>query len=217
MKLSFKLYSAVYFLACFVSLFYIDTEDDFLEMILKISSLTFLAFLYISVSKKINYWYILILMCSIASDAFFIFDPDFLREGVYLVLVNRFLYFIILKDTVLGLKFKYLRNYIIPGFFLFVIISYLLSPYLKDMMNVVFVICFFNISLIVVAYFHFLKRDDRQNRFFFLAVFLIGIADFLLAFNKYLEYNLIMVIIYTVMYYIARYLICLSIIEEKQY
>ena len=217
MDLKFKIYSTVYFIACFISLFFIDVGASLEEMVVKLTSLVFLAFLYISVSKKINYWYILILMCSIGSDSFFIFDPDFLREGLVLVIVERVLYFVILRKTLSKIEMGSVKKYVIPGVFVFIMSSYLLSPYVENMLIAFFIICFLNLGLIGVAFFHLIQKKDRQNIQFFLGVFLIGIADFFLAFNRYLEYSIIMVIIYTVMYYIARYLICISIIEEKRY
>ena len=215
MDLKFKIYSTVYFIACFISLFFIDVGTSLEEMVVKLTSLVFLAFLYISVSKKINYWYIVILMCSIGSDSFFIFDPDFLTEGLALVIVERVLYFIILRKTLSKIEMDSVKKYVIPGIFVFIMSSYLLSPYVENMLIAFFIICFLNLGLIGVAFFHLIQKNDRQNLQFFLGVFFIGAADFLQAFNKYLEYSLFLVITYTVIYYIARYFICVAIIDKK--
>lgn len=214
MGLKFKIYTTIYFLACFVSLFFIDAGTSLEEMVVKILSLVFLAFLYISVSKDINYWYILILMCIIGSDSFFVFDPDFLTEGVILVLIERFLYFIILRKTLSKIKIVSLLTYMIPGILIFGTVLYIYLPYLKDMLGTLFIICFFNITLISVAYLNFLQKNDQKNLFFLLGIFMISAVDFLLVYNKYLEYNFYYVIAYTLVYYVSRYLICYSIIEE---
>lgn len=215
MGLKFKIYTTIYFLACFVSLFFIDAGTSLEEMVVKILSLVFLAFLYISVSKDINYWYILILMCIIGSDSFFVFDPDFLTEGVILVLIERFLYFIILRKTLSKIKIVSLLTYMIPGILIFGTLLYIYLPYLKDMLGTLFVICFFNITLISVAYLNFLQKNDQKNLFFLLGIFMISAVDFLMVYNKYLDYNFYYVIGYTLTYYTARYLICYSIIEER--
>lgn len=214
MGLKFKIYTTIYFLACFVSFFFIDAGTSLEEMVVKILSLVFLAFLYISVSKEINYWYILILMCIIGSDSFFVFDPDFLTEGVILVLIERFLYFIILRKTLSKIKIVSLLTYMIPGILIFGTVLYIYLPYLKDMLGTLFIICFFNITLISVAYLNFLQKNDQKNLFFLLGIFMISAVDFLMVYNKYLDYNFYYVIGYTLTYYTARYLICYSIIEE---
>ncbi|CAM1364110.1 conserved membrane protein of unknown function [Tenacibaculum soleae] len=215
MGLKFKIYTTIYFLACFVSLFFIDAGTSLEEMVVKILSLVFLAFLYISVSKDINYWYILILMCIIGSDSFFVFDPDFLTEGVILVLIERFLYFIILRKTLSKIKIVSLLTYMIPGILIFGTVLYIYLPYLKDMLGTLFIICFFNITLISIAYLKFLQKNDQKNLFFLLGIFMISGVDFLMVYNKYLDYNFYYVIGYTLTYYTARYLICYSIIEER--
>ncbi|WP_271405169.1 hypothetical protein [Tenacibaculum soleae] len=215
MGLKFKIYTTIYFLACFVSLFFIDAGTSLEEMVVKILSLVFLAFLYISVSKDINYWYILILMCIIGSDSFFVFDPDFLTEGVILVLIERFLYFIILRKTLSKIKIVSLLTYMIPGILIFGTVLYIYLPYLKDMLGTLFIICFFNITLISIAYLNFLQKNDQKNLFFLLGIFMISGVDFLMVYNKYLDYNFYYVIGYTLTYYTARYLICYSIIEER--
>ena len=215
MGLKFKIYTTIYFLACFVSLFFIDAGTSLEEMVVKILSLVFLAFLYISVSKDINYWYILILMCIIGSDSFFVFDPDFLTEGVILVLIERFLYFIILRKTLSKIKIVSLLTYMIPGILIFGTVLYIYLPYLKDMLGTLFIICFFNITLISVAYLNFLQKNDQKNLFFLLGIFMISAVDFLMVYNKYLDYNFYYVIGYTLTYYTSRYLICYSIIEER--
>lgn len=215
MESKFNVYSLTYFITCLASLFFIDAGSSLAEMNLKITALIVLSFMYMSISKKINFWYILILMTSIAADSFFVYDPDFLIQGVILVLVNRLLYFVLLRKKIAQIKLSSLVIYLVPGIVIFGVILYLFSPYLKDMLNVLFVICFCNISLISIAYFNFLKNNNKKNLFFLLGVFMVSTCDFFIVYNKYLEYNLYFVLGYTTIYYVARYLICVSVIEER--
>lgn len=215
MESKFNIYTVAYIVACFASLFFIDTNSSLAEMNLKITSLVVLAFMYIGISKKIDFWYIFILMTSIAADSFFVYDPDFLMQGVVLVLINRILYFIFLRKKIAKIKLSSLLIYLIPGFVIFGVILYMFSPHLKNMLNILFVICFCNISLISIAYFNFLKNNNKKNLFFLLGVFMISAGDFFIVYNKYLEYNLFFVLGYTTIYYVARYLICFSVIEDR--
>lgn len=214
-SLSFKVFSIAYAIACITSLFFIDVDKSINELILKIVSLLFLSFLYLNSSQKINYFYILILMSSIVSDALLIFDEDFLKAGVLLLLLNRVLYLILARRDMYKTKFKTLLTYLIPGLILFVIMSYLLRPYLKELSYSIFAICFLNATIVGMTFFNFLNKMSKENLFFFLGIFLIITSDFLIAYNKYIDYKLYFVIIYTITYYIARYLICYSMIKKS--
>ena len=214
-SLSFKVFSIAYAIACITSLFFIDVDKSINELILKIVSLLFLSFLYLNSSQKINYFYILILMSSIVSDALLIFDEDFLKAGALLLLLNRVLYFILAKKSMLKTTIKSLLTYLVPGFIIFLIISYLLKPYLVEISFSVFFISLLDAIVIGLTFFNFLNKMTRNNLFFFLGIFLITTADFLMAYNKFVDYQLFIVIIYTVMYYRARYLICYMMIKKS--
>ncbi|WP_370642798.1 lysoplasmalogenase family protein [Tenacibaculum sp. Cn5-46] len=211
-----NLYSVAYFLACIVSLFFIDTGNSITEMIIKIFSLMFLSFLYLSSSKKINYFYLLILMNSIASDTFLIFDDAFMMLGIYLLLANRFLYIILSRRALFKTKPKMLLIYVIPSLLLFTTIFVLLKPYLQEI-SVSFILLGITSAIIIgLSFFNYLNEMNKRSKFFLFGVLLIVTADVLIAFNKFLDYNIIYVIVYTTMYYVARYLICVSMIERKK-
>ena len=213
---SFKIYNVIYFLTCFLSMMFIDNDKSIIEMGLKILTLVVMSFMYLTYATKINYWYLLILMFCIATDALFIFDQEFLNEGALLVVLTRFTYLIILRKTILSAKLEAILSYLIPSTFVFVILSYLFYPYVEDMLMSLFIICFLNLMIIGVSFYKYLNKMTRDNLYFMLGIILIGSSDFLIAFNKYLDYQLYYVITYTVMYYIARYLICIAMINEKK-
>ncbi|MGB1042393.1 MAG: lysoplasmalogenase family protein [Tenacibaculum sp.] len=211
----FKLYSVAYFLACLLSLFFIDKNTSVIEMVIKIISLVFLSFLYLSVTKKINYWYLLVLMNSIASDAFLIFDNDFLIVGMLLLLANRFIYIILSRKALVETKLKILLYYLLPGSFLFVIIFLLLKPYLSGVSNTFILLGFSSALMIGFSFLNYLNNMTKDNKYFLLGILLIVTADILIAYNKFLDYRIFVVLLYTAMYYVARYLICLAMIKEK--
>ncbi|QXP73962.1 hypothetical protein H0I31_10845 [Tenacibaculum sp. AHE15PA] len=215
MSRSFKAYSLVYFSACLLSLFFIDTDKSITEMVIKVFSLMFLSFLYLSSSKKINYFYVFILMNSIASDAFLIFDDDFMMFGILLLLINRFLYIILARKALFNTSVKILLTYLIPSLLLFITIFVLLKPYIQEISLPFFLMGITSAIMIGLSFFNYLKAMNKKNMFFLFGILLIVIADILIAFNKFLDYHILLVIVYTIMYYIARYLICLSMIDKK--
>ena len=215
MSINFKVSSSVYFLACLLSLFFIDIDMPATEMIIKVFSLMVLSFLYLSTSKKINYFYVLILMSSIASDAFLIFDDNFMMLGILLLLMNRILYIILARRALFNTSVKTLLIYLIPSLLLFVIIYILLKPYIQQISLSFFLMGITSAIVIGLAFFNYLKTMNKKDMFFLFGILLIVIADILIAFNKFLDYHLFIVIVYTIMYYVARYLICFSMIDKK--
>lgn len=213
---SFKIYSVIYFITCIVSLLFIDNNESIIEMILKILTIVLTSFLYLAYTTKINYWYLLLLMFCIVADALLIFDQDFLKGGILLLMFTRVIYLIILRKTILTIKLKVILPYIIPGCFAFFIMSYLLYSFVENMLLSIFMICLLNLIVIGVSFYQYLYNMTKDNLYFMLGIFLITIADFIIAFNKFLDYQLYYVVLYTVMYYVARYLICIAMIKEKR-
>lgn len=213
---SFKIYSVIYFITCIVSLLFIDNNESIIEMILKILTIVLTSFLYLAYTTKINYWYLLLLMFCIVADALLIFDQDFLKGGILLLMFTRVIYLIILRKTILTIKLKVILPYVIPGCFAFFIMSYLLYSFVENMLLSIFMICLLNLIVIGVSFYQYLYNMTKDNLYFMLGIFLITIADFIIAFNKFLDYQLYYVVLYTVMYYVARYLICIAMIKEKR-
>lgn len=218
MRASFylKTYSAIYFITCLLSLFFIDRGFQFAEMTIKVTALLSLSFLYLTVSKKINYWYLLLLLSSIASDTFLIFEDSFLLLGVLLLLLNRFLYIIISRRALKETDIKTLLLYLIPSLGMFIIFYVLMKPYLEEISSSFLLLGLTSATMILFSFLNYLNKMNARNKYFLLGILLIVVADILIAYNKYLDYNLVYVIVYTSMYYLARYLICRAMILEKR-
>lgn len=211
----FKLYSIIFFVACFLSLFFIDRGLPFLEMTIKVIALLSLSFLYLTASKKINYWYVLLLLSSIASDSFLTFEDSFLFLGVLLLLLNRFLYIIIARRALRETDIKTLLLYMVPSFGMFIIFYVLMKPYLEDISTSFLLLGLTSATMILFSFLNYLNKMNTKNRYYLLGILLIVVADILIAYNKYLDYNLFYVVMYTSIYYVARYLICRAMILEK--
>ncbi|WP_348718535.1 lysoplasmalogenase family protein [Tenacibaculum sp. 190130A14a] len=184
-------------------------------MTIKVTALLSLSFLYLTVSKKINYWYLLLLLSSIASDTFLIFEDSFLLFGVLLLLLNRVLYIIISRRALKDTDIKTLLFYMVPSFGLFIIFYVLLRPYLEEISSSFLLLGLTSATMILFSFLNYLNKMNLRNKYFLLGILLIVVADILIAYNKYLDYNLGYVIVYTSIYYIARYLICRAMILEK--
>lgn len=207
-------YTVAYLVACLLSLFFIDVNSSIIEMIVKISALIFLSFLYLSLTKTINYFYLFVLMNSIASDTFLIFDDDFLMLGTILLLANRILYIIISRRALSDINPKNSLSYLLPSLLVFVIIYVLLKPYLEQISVSFLLIGISSVIVIGLSFMNYMNNMNKKNKLFFFGMLLIVTADVLIAINKFLDYHLAYVIIYTLMYYVARYLICESMIEK---
>lgn len=215
MSLLIKIYNAVYFVACFLSLFYIDKNFPFIEMVIKIVALLSLSFLYLTAARKINYWYLLVLLSSIASDSFLIFEDSFLQIGALLLLLNRILYIIISRRALFETDLKTLLGYLIPSFSMFLLVYVLMKPYLAEISYSFFMLGLTSAIMILFSFLNYLNKMNSKNKYFLYGILLIVTADILIAYNKFLDYNLIYVIVYTSIYYLARYLICRAMILEK--
>ncbi|TYP98777.1 YhhN-like protein [Tenacibaculum adriaticum] len=212
-KLDF--YTLLFILTSFLSLFFIDSGDVMIEMVIKLLSLISLSFLYLSRSKKINYWYLLVLLCSIVSDAFLVFDDAFLIIGTLFLLINRVLYIIIARRAFFETEHKTLLLYFLPFFAVFAIVFPQLKSYLGELSYTILIMGLLSTIMALFAFINYLNKMTIKNKFFFLGMLIITIADILIAFNKFIDYKLLYVIFYTILYYIARYLICKAMIVEK--
>ncbi len=208
-------YVVLYFLSSLLSLIFID-NDSILELVLKLLSLIFLSFRYLNKSRIINFWYLLILLFSITSDAFLIFDTDLLFIGSMLLIANRFLYIIIARKAIFTTKPSTLIFYLVLCLLLFIVIYIILKPYLKEIIGIFMTMGISSCVMLLFAYLNYLNNMNRRNKYFLFGLFLIITADVLMIFNKFLDYNIFYVIVYTSIYYIARYLICEAMIVGKR-
>ncbi|WP_299108739.1 lysoplasmalogenase family protein [uncultured Tenacibaculum sp.] len=184
-------------------------------MTIKVFALLSLSFWYLTAAKKINYWYLLLLLSSIASDTFLIFEDSFLIIGVLLLLLNRFLYIIISRRALKETDIKTLLLYLVPSLGMFIIFYVLMKPFLEEISSSFLLLGLTSATMILFSFLNYLNKMNTKNKYFLLGILLIVVADILIAYNKYLDYQLFYVIVYTTIYYVARYLICRAMILEK--
>lgn len=215
MAIKFNLFTILYIVFSSLSLFFIDRGLHMIELVFKLLSLISLSFLYLEESKAINIWYLLVILSSIVSDALFVFDDDFLMLSMNLLLLNRFFYIMIKKDVLKEISKTTLFKYSIPFFIFFLVIFPLFRNHLKSYFAPVLIIGLLSTVMTLLAFINYLRRITKKNKFFFLGLLLIVFSDVLIAYNKFIDYNFKVVLIYSITYYVARFLICNAMIVAE--
>ncbi|CAL2063494.1 hypothetical protein [Tenacibaculum sp. 190524A05c] len=189
-------------------------ENINLEFAIKLVALFSLSFLYLETTLKVNHWYVMILLFSIISDSLFIFDAFYYPALGFLIL-NRFLYIVIIRRTIFPYPPKVLLLYSIPFLLTFLMIYFLIYEYLLDIQLSAFILGVVSVFLVLFTYLNFLYKNNKRSKYFFLGTTLMPFADVLTAIANYIDSHLFYVIIYHFMYYIARYYIYKAMIMNK--
>lgn len=204
-------YTLLYLTISLLSFIFID-NDSTIELILKLLSILSLTFMYLNKTRIINYYYLLVLLFSMASDAFLIFSEDFLFIGSLPLIANRFLYIIIASKAIIQTKLKFLIFYLFLSLLVFIVIYTILKPYIQEIVEIFIVMGLSSVVMVLFSYINYLNKMNRRNKLYFIGLFLLVFADILMTFNNFIDYNIMYVFSYTFIYYIARYLICDSMI-----
>ncbi|WP_408039642.1 lysoplasmalogenase family protein [Tenacibaculum amylolyticum] len=186
-----------------------------LEFAVKIIALFSLSFLYLETTTKVNHWYVIILLFSIISDSLFIFET-FYYPALYFLIVNRFLYLVIIRKSIFPYAPKKIFLYSIPILLAFLILYLMIYEYMKDIRISAFIMGVISVFLILFTFLNFLKKNNKRAKYFFLGTSLMPFADVLMAISYYIDSHTTYIIIYHYMYYIARYLIYKSMVTDKK-
>ena len=154
-------------------------------------------------------------MFSIISDTFLVYDNTFLIIGTLFLLVNRVLYIIISRRAFFNTDRKTLFLYFIPFFTVFVLVFPLLKSYLRQLSYTILLMGLLSTIMALFAFINYLNKMTNKNKFFLFGILLIIISDILTAYNKFLDYEFFYVVVYSILYYVARYLICRAMIIDK--
>lgn len=214
-KKNVTLFTTLYILASLLVLYVVTIEDLNFEFAVKLAALLSLSFLYLETTPKVNYWYVVILLFSIVSDSLFVFEAHFYHEALFLLVLNRFLYIIIIYHSILKHSLKTLLLYAIPFLFIFSMIYLILYEYVNDVQLLVFTMGIVSISLVLFAFLNLLTKNNSKALYFFLGVLIFPIADVLTAISNYISPSPYYIVIYHLMYYVGRYLIFRSMILKR--
>lgn len=194
------------------SIYYDNLTDEF---IYKVFSLLSLSFLYLTNSHRINIWYVLILVFSIISDSLLIFGSDFRLEGTVCLLLNRVFYIMIVKNVLYKYSIKRLLSYSIPFFLMFFIVFYMVYDLLGDLFYPSLIFGLISVLLGLLSFLNYLDTTKRQNFYFFLGIFIIIVSDILMTVATFLDESMSYILIYHILYFIARYIIYKAMLVNK--
>lgn len=214
-KINDKLALTIFYVVTSIIVLYtIAIEDVHLESIFKLISLVALSFLYVSSSKKINFSYVTILLISIISDVLLAYNSEAVVSGAVLLIINRILYVIIVKDEVLKVPVKILLFYSLPFLVSFLLLFFMLID--SEYSAVILIYGIFSVVMAVFAFVNYINTKHIENLWYFIAIFMIIVADALVAISTFQDYKVTYVVIYTFLYVIARYLICKAMILKSE-
>ena len=143
-------YTLLYLTISLLSFIFID-NDSTIELILKLLSILSLTFMYLNKTRIINYYYLLVLLFSMASDAFLIFSEDFLFIGSLPLIANRFLYIIIASKAIIQTKLKFLIFYLFLSLLVFIVIYTILKPYIQEIVEIFIVMGLSSVVMVLFA------------------------------------------------------------------
>ena len=208
-------FTALYLIASLLVLYVVTLGDLNVEFAVKLAALLSLSFLYLETTPKVNYWYVIILLFSILSDSLFVFEEYFFYAALSLLIVNRFIYIIIIHPSVLKCPVKSIIVYAIPFVFIFSMIYLILYEYIVEIQFLVFLMGVVSISLILFAFLNLLTKNNRKAIYFFVSTLLFPFADIITIISAYIEQHWYYVVIYHFLYYVGRYLMYKSMILKK--
>lgn len=185
------------------------------ELFYKVFALLFLSFLYLTNSKKINIWYLLVLIFSIISDSLFVFGADFRLEGTIGLFLNRFFYIMIVKDVLQKYTLRRLFFYSFPFWATFIIIFYLVHDSLGDLFYPSLFFGIISVVMVLLSFLKYLENNRPKNLYYFLGVFLISVSDAIMVIANFLDEEITYILIYHLLYYIARYIIYRSMVVVR--
>ena len=202
-------------LIAILSLFFIDKGHNLIELSLKLISIVFLFFYYLRKTKKINYWYIIVVVFSCLSSSLLVFDVKFLALGTLFMIFNRLLYIIISRRAVSKQNYKKLLMFILIFFVPIIIIFPQLKSNLKELTYPILLIGVLSAIMSSFAFVNYFNKMIVGNKYFVYGMLLFVLADLLTVYNQFINYNFYYVIVYTSLYFVARYFVCEAMILNK--
>lgn len=185
------------------------------EFATKIFTLLSLSFFYLTNVKKINIWFVLVMVSCIISDSLLVYGTDFRLEGIIFLLLSRIFYIILLKDVIFQFSKKQLLFYSIPFFITFFLVFYAVSDLLDTLLYPSLIFGLTTVVVGLLSFLNYLYKFNLHSLYFFFGIFLVIISDILMTLSAFLGEKPIYVVIYHVFYYVALYLICLAMIGKK--
>lgn len=102
-------------------------------------------------------------------------------------------------------------KYLVPFFVAFVLIIPLLSSYIYENISIYsYVIGGLSVIIMLLGFINYLYSFSMKSKLMFLGLLII-----IMTYNKFVDYEIFYIIVYTLMYCVARFLICEAMIEKN--
>lgn len=109
----------------------------------------------------------------------------------------------------------YLLTYSIPFFLTFFVVFYMVYDVLGELFYPSLVFGVISVALGVLSFINYLDVNKPKNLYFFLGIFIIVISDILMTVATFLDETLSYILVYHILYFIARYIIYRAMVVEK--
>lgn len=135
--------------------------------------------------------------------------------GSAFMIINKFIYSLISIKAIP--KFLKKENIIILIIFMIPPLGILplIDSFLINFSTITIIIGVLSTLTVFLAFIKCLANHTIANTFFLIGLFILIIADIFNLYNKFVSYELYMVIIYNIIYYVSWLLICISMIKQK--
>lgn len=208
------LLTVCYVVSSLLVLLYVN-QNLLYEFVFKVSSLVCLSFLYLIKSNRIHFWYLMVLLFSIVSDSLLVYGNDLILQGAIFLLLSRIAYIIIVKNTVYKHSLKIILKYSIPFLITFLIFFSLVYSKLGNLFYISLGFGFLSIVIGLLSFLDYLDKNTTKSFYFFLGIFMLIIGDVLMTISNFIEEKQTYIIVYHILYYVALYIICSSMIVKK--
>lgn len=209
-------YLTVFILSCLFTFYTIGTNNINNTLILLSVKYLFLILYYTSSVRKNNYYLIAGLVLFYIASVFFTFHP----ASIYGIIILSFARLSLIQLPTSSLKFRSINwDVFLTVCILFLVISFVIFSFYP--MNTVFfyvslIATFFLILLLSFSFLSLLKTLKRGNILFFIAIALFIISDAISGTQRYLEVSTSLIIMASVLYNIAYFLLVKSDIEKQE-
>jgi len=216
-------YLLIFIISSVCALFFIDNGHNVTELLLKLTSILSLLGLYVSKRERINYLYVLIILFSCISSSLLIYEKNYFLEvslltiGTSCLAINKFLFLIICIKNSNSSRLNRYGIFLIPFLITAIIFYSQINIHLSDLSNLTVIISILYVLLACIAFGNYLTRMTVDNKYFFLGILVLILADVLILYNQFVAYNFIFVATYTSLYFVSRFFICYALIKRKAY
>ncbi len=217
-KQYFIVFSTIYaiFSSLIITLILIeDHTNSTLEIIFKISALMSLAFLYLNRVQNVNFYYIGVILISIIDDSLMTFENLYLDLIMVLLVLEKVLYTLIIKDIFKKYSLAKIVLYTMPHFITGSIIFFFFSNIIGVFDIQLFLAYIFIVGIGGLTFVNVIDKNTLKSRLLFFGVFLMSIGDILIALSLFIGRNVSYLIAYYIMYFVGRYLICNAMFFKK--